>query len=175
MIRSTTVLGIVKNGKAVIGADGQVTLGETVLKHKARKVMKIYNGEVLVGFAGAVADAYTLFENLEKNLKEYKGDIMRASVELARKWRTDKFLRRLEALLAVLNKEKALIISGSGEVVEPEYGIVAIGSGASYARAAALALLRHTELDIKKIVEESLKIAAEICIYTNEQFTILEL
>ncbi len=175
MTRSTTVLGIVKDGKAVIGADGQVTLGETVLKHKAKKVMKIYNGEVLVGFAGAVADAYTLFENLEKNLKEYKGDIMRASVELARNWRTDKFLRRLEALLAVLNREKALIISGSGEVVEPEYGIVAIGSGAPYARASALALLKHTSLDIKSIVEESLKIAAEICIYTNQELTILEL
>ncbi len=175
MFSSTTVLGIVKDGNAVIGADGQVTLGETILKHKARKVMKIYNGKVLVGFAGAVADAYTLFENLEKNLKEYKGDIMRASVELARKWRTDKFLRRLEALLAVLNKEKALIISGNGEVVEPEFGIVAIGSGAPYARSAALALLRHTNLDARKIVEESLKIASEICIYTNNQFLILEL
>ncbi len=175
MFHSTTVLGILKDGKAVIGADGQVTFGETVLKHKAKKVMKIYNGEVLVGFAGAVADAYTLFENLEKNLKEFKGDLMRASVELARKWRTDKFLRRLEALIAVLNKEKALIITGSGEVVEPEYGIVAIGSGAPYARAAALALLKHTDLEPKRIVEEALKIAAEICIYTNENFTILEL
>ncbi|MEN3046646.1 MAG: ATP-dependent protease subunit HslV [Candidatus Hydrothermales bacterium] len=175
MIRSTTVLGILKDGKAVIGADGQVTLGETVLKHSAKKVTKIYNDEVLVGFAGSVADAYTLFENLEKNLKEYKGDLLRASVELARKWRTDKFLRRLEALLAVLNRERALIITGGGEVVEPEYGIVAIGSGAAYARAAALALLKNTNLSPREIVEESLKIAAEICIYTNQNFTILEL
>ncbi|MEO0270704.1 MAG: ATP-dependent protease subunit HslV [candidate division WOR-3 bacterium] len=175
MMHSTTVLGILKDGKAVIGADGQVTFGETVLKHKAKKVMKIFNGEVLVGFAGAVADAYTLFENLEKNLKEFKGDLMRASVELARRWRQDKFLRRLEALIAVINKERALIISGNGEVVEPEYGIVAIGSGAPYARSAALALLKHTDLEPRKIVEEALKIAAEICIYTNENFTILEL
>ncbi|MEN3044992.1 MAG: ATP-dependent protease subunit HslV [Candidatus Hydrothermales bacterium] len=175
MITSTTVLGILKDGKAVIGADGQVTFGDTVLKHKAKKVTKIYNDEVLVGFAGSVADAYTLFENLEKSLKEYKGDILRASVELARRWRTDKFLRRLEALLAVLNREKALIISGGGEVVEPEYGIVAIGSGAAYARAAAYALLKNTNLSPREIVEESLKIAAEICIYTNENFTILEL
>jgi ATP-dependent HslUV protease subunit HslV len=175
MIKSTTVIGVLKNGKAVIGSDGQVTLGDTVIKHKARKVMKLYDGKVLVGFAGAVADAYTLFENLEKSLKEFKGDLLRASVELARKWRTDKFLRRLEAFLAVLNREKALIISGSGEVVEPEHNIVAIGSGAGYAKAAAVALLKHTDYDAKKIVEESLKIASEICIYTNSEFTILEL
>lgn len=174
-LHSTTVIGIIKEGKAVIGSDGQVTFGETILKHTAKKVRKIYKDKVLAGFAGSVADALTLFERMESKLEEYKGNLEKAAVELAREWRSDKVLRQLDALLAVLNKERAFIITGRGDIIEPEDKIVAIGSGGPMAQAAAKALLRNTNLDARKIVEEALKIASEICVYTNVNFTILEL
>jgi ATP-dependent HslUV protease, peptidase subunit HslV len=174
-IRSTTVIGLIRNGKATIGSDGQVTIGATVAKHHTVKVRKIYNGSVLVGFAGAAADAFTLFERFEGKLEQYHGNLHRAAVELAKDWRTDKYLRKLEALLAVLNNEKSLIISGTGDVIEPDDGIVAIGSGGNYALAAARAMIRSTELSSREIIEKSLQIASEICIYTNNNFTIEEL
>jgi len=174
-IRSTTVLGLIRNGKAVLGADGQVTVGQTVMKHQSRKIRHMYHGNVLVGFAGSAADAFTLSEKFESKLEEFRGNFERAAVELAREWRTDKYLHRLEALLAVLNKDKALIISGSGDVIEPDDGIVAIGSGGSYALAAARMLVKHSDLDARDIVEEALKTAAEICIYTNSNIVIEEL
>ena len=175
MFKSTTVLGIIKDKKAVIGADGQITFQNTILKHTAVKVRKLYKGKVLAGFAGSAADALTLFERMEEMLERYNGDLKKASVELARLWRQDKVLRRLEALLAVLDKENALIISGSGDIIEPENKIVAIGSGAPYAQAAAYALLKHTDMDAKSICEEAIKIASRICIYTNDKITILEI
>ncbi|MCX8056699.1 MAG: ATP-dependent protease subunit HslV [Ignavibacteria bacterium] len=174
-IRATTILGLVHNGKVAMGGDGQVTLGQTVMKHNARKVRKLYNNTVLAGFAGASADAFTLLERFEDKLEQYKGNLSRAAVELAKDWRTDKYLRRLEALLAVVSKDKALIISGNGDVIEPDDNIVAIGSGGSYALAAARMLVKHSNLSAKEIVEESLKAAAEICIYTNDNIIIEEL
>ncbi len=174
-INSTTVIGLIKDGKAVIGSDGQVTLGNTIMKHKTKKVRKLYNDKVLVGFAGATSDAFTLFERFESKLEQYKGNLSRAAVELAKEWRTDKYLRRLEALLAVVDKEKTLIISGTGDVIEPDDGIVTIGSGAPYALAAARMMLKYSNLDAKEIVMEALKQAANICIYTNENITIEEL
>jgi len=174
-IRSTTVLGLIRNGKAVLGADGQVTVGQTVMKHQSRKIRHMYHGNLLVGFAGSAADAFTLSEKFESKLEEFRGNFERAAVELAREWRTDKYLHRLEALLAVLNQDKALIISGSGDVIEPDDGIVAIGSGGSYALAAARMLVKHSDLDARDIVEEALKTAAEICIYTNSNIVIEEL
>jgi len=175
MIRSTTVIGLTYNGASVIGSDGQVTVGNTVMKHHARKVRKLYNGTVLAGFAGAAADAFTLFARFEDNLEKYHGNLERAAVELAKDWRTDKYLRQLEALLAVLNKEKSLVISGTGEIIEPDDGILAIGSGGSYALAAARMLIKHSGLSARQIVEESLMAAAEICIYTNPNLAIEEL
>lgn len=174
-IHATTVLGLIRNGKAVLGADGQVTVGQTVMKHHSRKIRKMYRGSVLAGFAGSAADAFTLSEKFEAKLEEYRGNFERAAVELAREWRTDKYLHRLEALLAVVNTEKALIISGNGDVIEPDDGIVAIGSGGSYALAAARMLMRHTELDARSIVEEALLAAAEICVYTNNNIVLEEL
>lgn len=174
-IRSTTVLGLIRNGKAVLGADGQVTVGQTVMKHRSRKIRHMYKGSVLVGFAGSAADAFTLSEKFESKLEEFRGNFERAAVELAREWRTDKYLHRLEALLAVLNKDKALIISGSGDVIEPDDGIVAIGSGGSYALAAARMLVKHSDLDARDLVQEALNTAAEICIYTNSNIVIEEL
>jgi ATP-dependent HslUV protease subunit HslV len=174
-MRATTILGMNYKGKSVIGGDGQVTIKETVIKEKARKIRKLYGGKVLAGFAGAVADAFTLFERFEKKLKSYQGNLTKASVELAKEWRTDKYLRRLEALLAVLDKEKALLISGNGEVIEPDNNIIAIGSGGPYALAAASALVKFSDLDAKDIVKESLNIAASICIYTNKEITVEEL
>jgi ATP-dependent HslUV protease subunit HslV len=174
-IRSTTVIGLIRNGKATIGSDGQVTIGSTIVKHNTTKVRKIYNNSVLVGFAGAAADAFTLFERFEGKLEQYHGNLHRAAVELAKDWRTDKYLRKLEALLAVLNNEKSLIISGTGDVIEPDDGIVAIGSGGNFALAAARAMVRNTEFSSREIIEQSLKIASEICIYTNSNFTIEEL
>jgi ATP-dependent HslUV protease subunit HslV len=174
-IRSTTIIGLIHNGKVAMGGDGQVTLGQTVMKHNARKVRKLYNNSVIAGFAGASADAFTLLERFEDKLEQYKGNLSRAAVELAKDWRTDKYLRRLEALLAVVSKEKALIISGNGDVIEPDDNIVAIGSGGSYALAAARMLVKHSNLSAKEIVEESLKVAAEICIYTNDNIIIEEL
>jgi len=175
IIRSTTVLGLRHKGHAVIGGDGQVTVGTTIMKQHARKIRKIYNDTVLAGFAGAAADAFTLFERFEDRLQQYHGNLLRAAVELAKAWRTDKYLRHLEALLAVVNKEQALIISGTGEVIEPDDGIVAIGSGGSYALAAARMLVKHTDLSAKEIVTESLAAASEICIYTNENIVVEDL
>lgn len=174
-IRSTTVLGLTYRGKTVIGADGQVTVGQTVMKHNAKKIRRLYNGAVLAGFAGASADAFALFTKFEEHLEQYRGNLERAAVELARLWRTDKYLRQLEALLAVLNADKALVISGTGDVIEPDDGIVAIGSGGSYALAAARMLIRHSTLDTREIVGESLRAAADICVYTNDHLTIEEL
>ena len=174
-IRSTTVLGLTYNGHTVIGSDGQVTVGQTVMKHHAKKVRKLYNGSVLAGFAGAAADAFTLFGKFEDNLEKYHGNLERAAVELAKEWRTDKYLRQLEALLAVLNREKALVISGTGEIIEPDDGILAIGSGGSFALAASRMLVKHSQLSAREIVEESLRTAADICIYTNSNLTIEEL
>lgn len=174
-IRSTTVIGLIKDGKPVIGSDGQVTMGSTVMKHTTRKVRKIYNDKVLVGFAGATSDAFTLFEMFESKLEEFKGNLSRAAVELAKQWRTDKYLRKLEALLAVVDSEKALVISGTGDVIEPDDGIVAIGSGGPYALVAARMLLKYSKLDAKEIVKQSLEQAADICIYTNHNISIEEL
>lgn len=174
-IRSTTVIGLIRDGKAVIGSDGQVTMGSTVMKHTAKKVRKIYNGKVLAGFAGATSDAFTLFERFEGKLEQFKGNLLRAATELAKEWRTDKYLRKLEALLAVVSKDKALIISGTGDVIEPDDGIVAIGSGGQYALVSARIMLKYTNLSAREIVEESLNQAADICVYTNSKITIEEL
>ncbi len=175
IIHATTVIGLRHQGKTVIGADGQVTVGNAVMKQSARKVRKIYNDSVLAGFAGSAADAFTLFERFEDKLQQYHGNLLRASVELAKQWRTDKYLRQLEALLAVLNLEQALVISGTGEIIEPDDGIVAIGSGGNYALAAARMLLKHTTLPAREIVQQSLETAADICIYTNKNILIEEL
>ncbi len=175
LIRSTTVIGVIRDCKAALGSDGQMTLGNTVLKHSTRKIRSLYQGRIITGFAGATADAVTLLDRFEEKLDAYGGRLERAAVELARDWRTDKYLRRLEAMLAVVSQDKALIISGTGDVIEPEDCIVAIGSGSMYALAAARSLLRHTSLPARDIVEESLKIAADICIYTNDHIVIEEL
>jgi ATP-dependent HslUV protease subunit HslV len=175
MFHATTILCISRNGKVAIGGDGQVTMGNTVLKHNARKTRKMYGDKVIGGFAGATADAFTLFEKFEGKLESYRGNITRAAVELAKDWRTDKVLRRLEALLIVADKEHIFIISGNGDVIEPEEGIAAIGSGGPYAQAAAKALTENTELDVREILEKAMKIAAGICIYTNENIYIEEL
>jgi ATP-dependent HslUV protease subunit HslV len=174
-MKATTILGMIYKGKTVIGGDGQVTLKETVIKEKAKKVRKLHEGKVLAGFAGSVADAFTLFERFEEKLKNFQGNLTRSAVELAKEWRTDKYLRRLEALLAVLDKKNALLISGSGEVIEPDSKIIAIGSGGSYALAAATALMKFSDLDARRIVEEALNIAASICIYTNKEISVEEL
>ncbi|MGD8925241.1 MAG: ATP-dependent protease subunit HslV [Thioalkalispiraceae bacterium] len=171
----TTILSVRRGNKVVIGGDGQVTLGETVMKGNARKVRRLYNDKVVAGFAGATADAFTLFEYFEGKLEKHSGNLVRAAVELAKDWRTDRTLRRLEALLAVADSESSLIISGIGDVIEPEQGIIAIGSGGNYALSAARALLNNTELDARQITEKSLGIAGEICIYTNTNFVIEEL
>jgi ATP-dependent HslUV protease subunit HslV len=174
-ILNTTVIGLIKDGKAALGSDGQVTFSNTVLKHNTKKVRKIYNNKILAGFAGSTADALTLFEKFEAKLEQYKGNLPRAAVELAKDWRTDRYLRRLEALLAVMDDKNAFIISGNGDVIEPDDGIVAIGSGGSYATAAARMLLKYSNLSAKDIVKESLEVAADICIYTNNHITIEEL
>lgn len=175
VFHSTTVIGLRHQGKTVIGADGQVTVGNTVMKQTARKIRRIYNDSVLAGFAGSAADAFTLFERYEDKLNQYHGNLLRAAVELAKDWRTDKYLRHLEALLAVLNHEQALVISGTGEIIEPDDGIVAIGSGGNYALAAARMLKKHTNLSAGEIVNQSLETAADICIYTNKNIVVEEL
>jgi len=173
---ATTVLGVRHNGTIALGSDGQATMGETVMKHKAEKVRSLYDGEIIAGFAGSTADAFTLFERFEDKLREYGGNVTRAAVELAKEWRTDKYLRRLEALLAVASARRLLLISGSGDVIEPDDNIVAIGSGGPYALAATRAFLQNGEnVSARKIVEEGLSIAADICIYTNHNQTILEI
>jgi len=174
-IRSTTILCVRRNGIVAMGSDGQVTVGSTVMKANAKKVRRMFQDSVLAGFAGATADAFTLFEKFEAKLEEYRGNLTRAAVELAKDWRTDRVLRRLEALLAVANATHSFIISGTGDVVEPEDGILAIGSGGPYALAAARALLGHSELKARTIVEESMKIAGNIDIYTNQNLVIEEL
>ena len=174
-IRSTTVVCVRKDGKVAMGADGQVTLDKIVLKHGAKKLRRLGDGKVLAGFAGATADAFTLSERFEGKLKDFTRNLSRAAVELAKDWRTDRFLRRLEALLIVADAERTLILSGTGDVVEPDEGVAAIGSGGPYAQAAASALLKHSTLDARGIVQESLRIAGRICIYTNDQVSIEEL
>ncbi|MEW6194968.1 MAG: ATP-dependent protease subunit HslV [Bacteroidota bacterium] len=171
-IRSTTIIGLIKDGQAAIGGDGQVTLGNTVMKHNSMKIRKLMNGKVLTGFAGSTADAFTLLQRFEEKLEQYRGNVERAVVELAKDWRTDKYLRRLEAMLAIISDEKAFIVSGTGDVIEPEDNIVAIGSGGMFALAAAKMLKKYSNLSAKEIVEESLKTAADICIYTNDKITV---
>ena len=174
-IRGTTVLAVRRADKVAMAGDGQVTMGNTVMKSNARKIRKIYDGKILVGFAGATADAFTLFERFEGKVKEYGGDITRAAVELAKEWRTDRILRRLEALLLVADRKATFLISGTGDVVEPDEGVIAIGSGGSYAYAAARAYLEASELGAREIAEKSLRIAAEICIFTNSVILVEEL
>jgi ATP-dependent HslUV protease, peptidase subunit HslV len=174
-VRSTTVIGVIRNGKSALGADGQVSFGNTVMKHNARKVRKIYNDKIMVGFAGATADAFTLLQRFEEKLEAYSGKLERASIELAKDWRTDRYLRKLEAMLIVMDGEKALLISGTGDVIEPDDDVIAIGSGGPYAQSAARALMKHTDLSAKEIATEALKIAGEICIYTNDAVIVEEL
>lgn len=174
-IRSTTVIAVRRNGKIAMAGDGQVTLGETVMKGNARKVRRLYDGKVIAGFAGATADAFTLLEKFEKRLKEYSGDITRSAVELAKDWRMDKMLKNLQALLLVADSKTTLLISGNGDVIEPEEDVLAIGSGGNYAYASALALMQNTELEARVIAEKSLAIAGKICIYTNNNIVVEEL
>jgi ATP-dependent HslUV protease subunit HslV len=173
--RGTTILALRKEGRVCIGGDGQVSFNNTVLKHKAKKLRRLYQNKIVAGFAGATADAFTLFEKFEKKLEQYNGNIARAAVELAKDWRSDKILRKLEALLIVANEEHLFILSGNGDVIESDDDVAAIGSGGPYALAAARALLRHGSLPLRQVVEESMKIAAEICIYTNSEICIEEL
>ncbi|MDA8214232.1 MAG: ATP-dependent protease subunit HslV [Nitrospiraceae bacterium] len=175
MFHGTTILCVRRNGKVAIASDGQVTMGNTVLKHNAKKIRKMYNDKILAGFAGATADAFTLFERFESKLEAYRGNITRAAVELAKDWRTDKILRRLEALLIVADNEHTLILSGTGDVIEPEYGVSAIGSGGPYAQAAARALYENSDLSAVDITKRAMDIAADICIYTNKNIVLEEL
>ncbi|BAU47141.1 ATP-dependent protease subunit HslV [Sulfurifustis variabilis] len=171
----TTILSVRRNGRVVLGGDGQVSFGNTVMKANARKVRRLYKDQVLAGFAGGTADAFTLFERFEAKLEKHQGQLTRAAVELAKDWRTDRILRRLEAMLAVADLSASLVITGQGDVIEPEQGLIAIGSGGPYAQAAARALLESSDLDARAIVERALGIAADICIYTNRNLTIEEL
>ncbi|MBS1242861.1 MAG: HslU--HslV peptidase proteolytic subunit [Nitrospirae bacterium] len=174
-MHATTILAVRRNGKTAIAGDGQVTVGSTVMKHNARKVRKMYNDRIVAGFAGATADAFTLFEKFEAKLEQYHGNLTRAAVELAKDWRTDRVLRRLEALMIVADAERSFILSGTGDVIEPEDGIAAIGSGGPYALAAARALTAHTALSARQTVEAAMQIAGDICIYTNKEITVEEL
>jgi ATP-dependent HslUV protease subunit HslV len=173
-VRSTTILSVRRDGKVALGGDGQVTVGQTVMKSNAQKVRSLHGGKLLAGFAGAAADAFTLFEKFEEKLERYPGNLPRAAVELAKDWRSDRVLRRLEALLAVTDRDHSFVISGTGDIIEPDDGILAIGSGGSYALAAARALVQNTDLTPRDIVQRGLEIAAEICIYTNANITVLE-
>ncbi|MDY6868459.1 MAG: ATP-dependent protease subunit HslV [Chloroflexota bacterium] len=175
-LKATTVLGIIHNGQAVIGGDGQATMDKTVMKATVNKVRKLYDGKIVAGFAGSTADAFTLFEKYEEKIKQYNGNLQRAAVEMAKEWRNDKFLRKLEALLVVMDSEQALLISGNGDVIEPDDKILAIGSGGSYALAAARALKENApQLSAREIIEKSLNIAADICIYTNHNLSFIEI
>ena len=174
-LRSTTIVCVKKGEKIAIAGDGQVTLGATALKHTANKLRRIYNDSVVVGFAGSTADAITLFDKFEAKLQEFRGNLRRSAVELGKDWRTDRILRRLEALLIVADKESMFLISGSGDIIEPDDDIIAIGSGGPFAQAAAKALMRHSDLELKEVVKQSLLIASEICIYTNDNIVIEEL
>ena len=171
-LHGTTILSVRRNGRVVIGGDGQVTMGNTVMKANARKVRRLYKDQVIAGFAGGTADAFTLFERFEGKLEKHQGHLVRSAVELAKDWRTDRILRRLEAMLAVADRQCSLIITGNGDVLEPEQGIVAIGSGGPYAQAAARALLENTDLTAEEIVRKSLTVAGDLCIYTNQQHVI---
>jgi ATP-dependent HslUV protease subunit HslV len=171
-IRSTTILGIIKDGQAALGGDGQVTLGNTVMKSNSMKIRKLLNGKVICGFAGSTADAFTLLTRFEEKLEQYSSNVSRAVVELAKDWRTDKYLRRLEAMLAIVSEDKTFIVSGTGDVIEPEDNIAAIGSGGMYALAAAKMLIKYSNLSAKEIVQEALRVASEICIYTNDKITV---
>lgn len=175
MFHGTTVLCVRRNGKVAIASDGQVTMGNTIIKHNAKKIRKMYNNKILAGFAGATADALTLFEKFESKLEAYRGNITRAAVELAKDWRTDKILRRLEALLMVADSEHTFILSGTGDVIEPEGGVAAIGSGGPYAQAAGRALYENTDLTALEIVKKAMEIASDICIYTNKNIVLEEL
>ena len=174
-IRATTILAVRKDGRSVMAGDGQVSLGETIMKHKAKKIRTMYNDKVIVGFAGAAADAFNLFERLEGKLEKYNGNLTRSAVELAKDWRTDKILRRLEALLLAMDDEHTLIISGTGDVIEPDEAVAAIGSGGPYAHAAARALMLHSDLDAVSIAQEAMNITASICLYTNREIQIQEI
>lgn len=173
--RGTTILCVRRNNQVVIGGDGQVSMGNTIMKGNARKVRRLYRDQVIAGFAGGTADAFTLFERFEGKLESHSGNLVRAAVELAKDWRTDRALRRLEALLAVANHEASLIVTGNGDVIQPEDDLIAIGSGGAFAQSAARALLENTELDARSIIEKGLTIASDICVYTNRNFTIEEL
>jgi len=177
MFQGTTILGVHRDGRVALGGDGQVTLGtnNTIMKHNARKIRRLHDNRVLAGFAGSVADAFTLFERFEGKLEQFHGNLQRASVELAKEWRMDRVLRRLEALLIVADETDIYILSGTGEIIQPDCGIAAIGSGGAYAHASALALLDNTELNAKEIVEKSLHIAASICVFTNDRIVVEEL
>lgn len=175
MFHGTTILSVRHKGKVAVGGDGQVTLGNTVMKHNAKKVRRMYNDKIIGGFAGSTADAFSLFSRFEEKLEKYQGNLARSAVELAKDWRTDKLLRRLEAMLIVVDKDSSFLISGTGDVIEPDDGIMGIGSGAMFAQAAAKALVTHADLEAKAIVEESMKIAHSICIYTNAHITLEEL
>jgi len=175
MMKGTTVVAVKKDGKTAIGADGQVTFGNTVLKHNAKKVRKVYNNKVICGFAGSTADAFTLMERFEAKLEQHGGQLLRAAVELAKDWRTDKYLRALEAMMIVADDKELYILTGNGDVVEPQNGVAAIGSGGPYAQASAIALIQNTELSSAEIVRKSLSIAADICIYTNDNIIVEEM
>jgi ATP-dependent HslUV protease, peptidase subunit HslV len=175
LIRSTTVLCVRRDGKVVMAGDGQVTLGDSVIKHGARKIRRLYQEKILAGFAGSTADAFSLFSRFESKLEQYHGNVGRSAVELAKDWRTDKFLRHLEALLLVADKEQSFLLSGQGDVIDPDSGIAAIGSGGPFAQAAAQALADHTKLSAREIAEQAMKIAGRMCIYTNDSITIEEL
>lgn len=173
--RGTTILSVRRNGKVVVGGDGQVSMGNTIMKGNARKVRRLYNNKVIAGFAGGTADAFTLFERFEGKLEKHQGNLTRAAVEMAKDWRTDKMLRRLEALLIIADAKATLILSGNGDVIEPENSLASIGSGGPYAQASAISLLENTELSAKSIVEKALTVAGNICVYTNDHLTIEEL
>jgi ATP-dependent HslUV protease subunit HslV len=171
-IKSTTILSVRHNGQVVVAGDGQVSLGNTVIKHNARKVRRLYNNQVITGFAGATADAFTLFDKLEQKLEQYNGNLMRSAVELARDWRTDKILRRLEAMMVAVDKDTSLLLSGTGDVIEPDTGVIAIGSGGPYAHAAALALVQKSDLEAEEICRTAMEIAGSICVFTNNSITL---
>ena len=174
VFHGTTILAVRHKDKVVVAGDGQVTLGSVVTKHKARKVRRIYNDKIIVGFAGATADALTLSEKLEQKLERYNGSLTRACVELAREWRTDKYLRRLEAMMIAVDRENTYLLSGNGDVIEPDEGVISIGSGSTAAQSAAVAMLENTDLEARQIVEKAMKIAADLCIYTNHHITVEE-
>lgn len=171
-IRSTTILAVRHKGEVALAGDGQVSLGNTVMKHQARKVRRLYNNQVITGFAGATADAFTLHDKLEQKLEQYNGNLMRSAVELAKEWRTDKYLRRLEAMLIAVDKDYSLLLSGTGDVIEADDGVLAIGSGGPYAQAAALALIRNSDLSAEEVCKEAMEIAGNICVFTNQSIII---